>query len=124
MVYLDQVVHMFIVFVIVEVQLSQSYSCSSPCPNAKGHVMNCVLNKTGNLLAEKRTISQLQCFDECLRQLGCSAYNYKQQQQDSCQLFGGLWSFDDEALQEQNFTVFAWLRRDEYNKVRPKKKTY
>ncbi|XP_020898063.1 matrilin-2 [Exaiptasia diaphana] len=101
--------------VILKVQATYSHnSCDSRCPDTSGYVLNCALNKPGYLLHQKQAVSQLQCFDYCLRHPNCHVYNFKKGS-SSCELFGGLWSFDDgNLLVAQPSTVFSWMGRDQY----------
>lgn len=104
-----------VVLILTTVKVSQSQTCLSTCPNSKGYIENCVLNKPEHVLEEKQVVSQLQCFDYCERNPKCTIYNYNKNKHLSCQLLGGIWSFDDEkALVQQNMSVFAWLNRDQY----------
>lgn len=107
-------------FTIVTLKLKAMYchsSCDSRCPDTNGYVLNCALNKPSHLLDQKHAISQLQCFDYCLRQQHCHVYNFKKES-SYCELFGGLWSFEDEkSLVAENSTVFSWLGRDQYTLV-------
>lgn len=95
------------------------HPCTKKCPNSYGHVINCSLNSPNHLIRSKNTISQLQCFDMCVRQPGCEFYNYiKEAGDDSCQLFRGLWSFDDQdKMVVDPGVTFTWIARDRYLQV-------
>jgi hypothetical protein len=94
--------------------------CTQRCLNSHGNVINCILVSPSQLIRTQHSISQLQCFDVCIREPGCEFYNFRNQagNDKSCELFRGLWSFEDESkLVLETGSIFTWIARDRYIQV-------
>ena len=116
----------FNLFLVVLILLAPAGS-KAKCPNANGHFLGFSLDDASLHAKTVKVYSQAQCFDKCLRHLGCAYYNFDQTSSDelhTCELYSdgvkfNVFADENQVIPKMDYT-FSWMATDKFSGVSKK----